>query len=537
MSNDIKTTPFTKNKISWVTLAFLLAYLTFIHIHLYQYAEDDAYIHFRVADHLFSHGVPYYNLDNSAKVSTSSGWTLFLTLLLGAAHLLTTEHNLPLLVAIANAFFTLCGTAVYTKILETLLPQQTTPTAKLLFQIPFLALTIPSSIGLMETPLALMTVAIGIYLLLLHKPYGFAILSLAAYFRLELFLLLPLIAFFAIIQKQYRLQTIVAHSAIGLTPLLIYDLYFFYTIIPHSIIAKADIYTIPQAQTIFQILLSLIPKIPINNDFIYLIICSIFFSMIPLTLFTALTQWKKDGNYWPLLFCSWGILVLAGYVVGHALVFNWYTPLYTTPMLMAYFLNSSPANSPRKKVIKGSIFVLFLISAIAITGSFYAAVYDPSAFALFVPGSRVQTYLYVGAILNNEYPHTTLLTSEIGGLGYAFKGKILDAAGLASPDALDFHPMNIPQERTEGSIGAIPPAYVAQKSPDLIVTYDLFAQALMRDVTIQQYNMILFPAHRPQDAVYTKNGKLWGSNYLRVYIHKDLPISQQLYNLSQPIGD
>lgn len=537
MSIDLKASTLTKNKISWLTLAFLLAFLTFIHIRLYHYAEDDAYIHFRVAEHLFLHGVPYYNLDEIVKVSTSSGWTIFLTLLLGVAHFLGAEHDFPLLVAIANAFFTLCGTAVYTQILATLLPEQATPTAKLLFQTSFLAFTIPSSIGLMETPLALMTAGVGLYLLLLHKPAGFAALSFAAYSRLELLLPLALALFLVIIQKQYRFRSLVAYLAIGLTPLLIYDLYFFQTVIPHSIIAKANVYSIPQSQTIFQILLSMTPKISTNSDWISLVVCSIFLSMIPLTLFTALIEWRKDGNYWPLLYCSWGILVIAGYLIGHALVFNWYMPLYTIPILMAYFLNSSPPNYPRQKVIKSQIVVLFFISATAIVGTFYAALYDPSAFTLFIAGSRVKTYLYVGSILNEQYPNATLLTSEIGGLGYSFKGKVSDAAGLASPDALDFHPMTIPEERAEGSIGAIPPAYVVKESPDLIVTYDLFAQALMRDVAIQQYNLILFPAYRPQDAVYAKDEELWGSEYLRVYIHKDLSISQKLYNIARLIGN
>ena len=42
----------------------------------------------------------------------------------------------------------------------------------------------------------------------------------------------------------------------------------------------------------------------------------------------------------------------------------------------------------------------------------------------------------------------------------SFPGRILDAAGLASKDALKFHPLKIPQERERGDLGAIPPRYV-----------------------------------------------------------------------------
>jgi hypothetical protein len=145
----------------------------------------------------------------------------------------------------------------------------------------------------------------------------------------------------------------------------------------------------------------------------------------------------------------------------------------------------------------------------------------------------VKAYLNIGTILNDEYPNATLLTSEIGGLGYAFRGRILDAAGLASPGALDFHPMKVPEQRSSGNIGAIPPGYVKLNTPDLIVSYDYFAQALLKDEVIQQYNVILIPAFLPEDAKNFENKAILDNRYLRVYIRKDLPISERIHSLGQ----
>jgi hypothetical protein len=163
----------------------------------------------------------------------------------------------------------------------------------------------------------------------------------------------------------------------------------------------------------------------------------------------------------------------------------------------------------------------------------YASTFDPSFFSLFENNARVKVYLQVGSILNEEYPNAKLLTSEIGSLGYSFKGEILDAAGLASPEALHFHPMKIPEQRLSGAIGAIPPEYVKENMPEIIVSYDSFDQALLHNDVISEYNVILIPAYLPDDAAYSENKTIWGSKYLRVFIRKDLPVSERILELGK----
>jgi hypothetical protein len=59
------------------------------------------------------------------------------------------------------------------------------------------------------------------------------------------------------------------------------------------------------------------------------------------------------------------------------------------------------------------------------------------------------------------------------------------------------------------------------------------AQALLNDEVIRQYNAILLPAYLPEDAIYSENNTIWDSKYCRVFIRKDLPITEKLKALER----
>ncbi|MFH2102334.1 MAG: hypothetical protein ABIJ39_03130 [Chloroflexota bacterium] len=512
---------------------FLASCLVVIHVRLYHYAFDDAFIHFRVVRNLFETGNPYYNTNDMVKVSTSSGWIVFLTIPFGIANLINIENNFPLIISITNALILLCGLYVYTRIVEVLLKNRLSISKKLLFQVSFTALLLPSSIGLMETPFALLIAGLGIYLLIRSKPSGFALLGLATFFRVELFILIGLTILFVIVNKQFRLRQIIGYSLLGLIPFTIYDLYFYHTLMPHSIIAKSTIYSL----TTFDILLYMFTTLPIilkrNNHILFGIISVTVLVTVIMTSWAVFREKKIIKDFWAMIFCLLSLGIIGIYVFGPALIFAWYTPLYMIPILVACFVCSFEIEFPRNITLIIPLIALFLLSAISIIRTFYASVYNPSAYYFFESGARVKTYLEVGSILNDEYPNATLLTSEIGGLGYAFEGQILDAVGLASPDALAFHPMEVPELRESGVLGAIPPEYVRSTMPDIIVSYDLFAHALLQDDIISQYNVIVIPAYLPEDEIYSEDQTIWGSKYLIVFIHLSLPVSERIYALGQ----
>ena len=516
---------------------FLLCFMLLVHIKLHTYAFDDAFIHFRVAQNLVETKSPYYNPGEITKVSTSSAWTVFLAGVFALAKLTKTTDSFPLLVGIINALISFAGLCVYTKILESLLRERFSNPKKLLFQIPCIAMMLPASIGLMETPLALLIAGIGIYLLINSHPSGFAMISLAAYIRVEMIILALLSFIFAIIRKQYSLKQIATHAIITVIPLIVYDLQYFKTLVPHSVIAKSVVYSLSTFDTVLRIAVGSMPSIIKGGQPVLWVITTItFFATIILAMQGAFTLREKANSAgdWPLLLTLMSFGVIAFYIIGHALSFTWYKPLYMLPFFLACFLYSHLPDCGHKNILsKATLSAFFLISTISTLQIAYASICDPSAFSLFMGGLRVKTYLATGKILNDEYPTATLLTSEIGGLGYSFRGRIFDAAGLASSDALAFHPMKVPQERANGMTGAIPPGYVRHKNPDIIVSYDNYSRALLADNVVKQYNVIVLPAYLLEYHQYSETKTVWNSKHLRVFVHKRLPVSEKLLALGR----
>lgn len=506
------------------TILIFAIFLILIHLRLYQYAFDDAFIHFRIARNLFETGKPHFNVNEAVKVSTSSGWVIFLTILFSISHIFKFENGFPMLVSIINALATLGGSVVYVKIIGRLSKTQLSILTTILFYAAYMALVIPSSIGLMETPLALFIVGLGVYCLLLPKPEGFILLAFAVYLRLEFAIVLILAAVLGM--KNMRLRSIIGYSVLGFAPILLYDLYSFHTFIPQSIIAKSVIYLTTWDQTAGNILFFWLPTIFGPKNGVFLIGAGVLFLIILfLTGQNAFKSWKRDRNFWPLFFWAWGVLIIAGYISGHAFMFDWYYPLFTVPILVSFFLYANDAEYPQSIFVKGILYFLSLISIISVSQTIFASINNPKTFSLFGGGSRVKTYLKIGEILYEEYPNATLLSPEIGGLGYSFKGEILDPIGLASPEALNFHPMREP--------GAIPAEYVKKKMPEIMVSYDIFAQALLQNEVIEQYDTIQVPAYLPDDAFYSEDTMMFGSEYVRVYIRKDLSISKRLLDLEK----
>jgi hypothetical protein len=509
---------------------FLISFLVFIHVQLRQYAFDDAYIHFRIARNLVEIGAPYYNTPDALKVSTSSGWIVFLAMIYWAAKIINMESNFPLLISLLNALISICDLIVYSKIMESLLKKQLTILQKLPLWITILALLLPSSIGLMETPLALLIAGLGIYFLLCSKPRGFALLGIAIYLRLELVVLVMLAGIIVVFQEKFRLYQILGYFTLGFVPLIFGDLYYFHTIVPRSIIAKSMIYSLTPLDTLADVLSRSLPGFPIINPVLKSILFILIIGILCWTAFRESVISKKDS--FSAMLCVSGLLVIGIYTISHTHLFDWYIPLYTLPISIAYFSYSYLTEQPRNIIIRLPLLCLVLLSTISIITTICSAFYRPNAFVLFESGSRVKMYLVVGKIINEDYPSATLLTSEIGGLGYSFHGKIFDAVGLASSDALSFHPMKVPEQRMSGGFGAIPPEYVRVVSPDIIVSYDTFAEALLMDDISSQYNIIALPAYLPEDATYSESKTIWGSKYLRVYIRKSLPVSDKICALS-----
>ena len=108
------------------------------------------------------------------------------------------------------------------------------------------------------------------------------------------------------------------------------------------------------------------------------------------------------------------------------------------------------------------------------------------------------------------------MTSEVGGLGDGFPGEILDGFGLMTSAALKYHPMKVPQERSSGLIGAIPVGFVREQHPDVIVSYLIFAEDVLRNAAALGYIDSTYPPLLPSVLAHTPNA--FGLGYLHVLV-------------------
>jgi hypothetical protein len=180
----------------------------------------------------------------------------------------------------------------------------------------------------------------------------------------------------------------------------------------------------------------------------------------------------------------------AGYAVVRAMVFPWYSPLVVYPVALGLSLVSVrwprvaagwAGTSPRRLAAAG--LALLAAGPTAAVGLGAAATARDVAAVeagrlgrsgALIANARARTYLEIGADLERRCPGRTVLAAEIGALGWAYRGRIIDGVGLVSPEVLPYHPLRVPDERISGLVGAYPARAVADLRPDLIVTMEIF---------------------------------------------------------------
>lgn len=484
----------------------LLAYLIFTHVALFNYAYDDAYIHFRIARNFVTYGQPYFNVEDRVKATTSTGWLIFVFTVFKIFGIR------PILFSFINAFLSLLLIIISSKLIKK-------KTGIDLFSIDIIAASLVliiflyTSIGLMETQLAVLLLITGCYLIVCKRGSGFFFLSLSMFIRPELS-----INFFSAFLHGVRTQRISLHKififiVLGAAPFIVFDLYFWGTVIPHSVTAKEALYKLDYSLFVYELVPTVV-WILIKGNW------QIFFAAVFVGLFLISVIIVKNYDrlkdiafllYFP------GVVIFLIYVYKKVFIFEWYKPLFLFPILLTFVISLIPSKRFRFSYLW--FFAIFCLLFLVI--NFYAAMGHPFYYKNFAQGARVQKYLEVGEELYRKYPDYSLLSSEVGGLGYSFKGKLYDAAGLVDPRAIKFHPMRVPEERSSGNIGAIPVGYVREVKPDIIVSYDIFAEAFLKSDLLREYRRFPCEVFTQRDMQIAKTITVWRSKYLNVFIRQD----------------
>ncbi len=210
--------------------------------------------------------------------------------------------------------------------------------------------------------------------------------------------------------------------------------------------------------------------------------------------------------------------MFALYAVTRTMIFSWYWPLLLVPLAVACVLAL-----PTRRLFVALLLVVATHGfwAAAAAEAYGVATHNPRYFREFLSGARVRQYLQVGADLAARAPDARLMTSEVGALGWAFPGQIIDAAGLVSPGCLAFHPMAVPTERSKGTWGAIPVGAVRTFDPDLVVSMDILSEAFRRAQAggeLGDYQLIReYPVVGDADAALGGGTTVWQARSIQVF--------------------
>jgi hypothetical protein len=304
----------------------------------------------------------------------------------------------------------------------------------------------------------------------------------------------------------------------------LYQWVYFGSLVPHTMTAKKLVYQLDLGAAALILVDHALPAaLPLPA----VISRAVFVLGLGALLVFAALQLRRGrgdtpaGAVVPVVVGLGGLAIPTVYLLSRGLVFPWYTPLFNVPLAWCAAVGVSRARRPWSSAL--FLLVLVVPSAWGLASSGRAVLGRPDAYRYFDSNARTRKYIEVGRRLVARYPDATLLSSEIGGLGWGFSGRVEDGVGLITPAALRHHPLAVPEQRSAGYIGAIPAAYVRELRPEIVVSLDIFIEELMRDPVLREYRGLTEPIYVKEDLPFAPVGGLWGSTRLNVLLRRDLP--------------
>ncbi len=467
-----------KTILTWIVLVASSLICLSIDYRLRILAADDSYIHLRIATHLMTTGHGYYNLGEKVMVTSSPVWTL----LLGVSAKLC--HDFPAALPLEAASMGLACIMSLLLIFPNLpLGSLRAILLSLIAPATIFLILLQSTIQQMESTLAVGLVLTSIYLFDIGNIWWLSLLVLAGFTRYEYFAVLVVMAGVALAAKRLKpMPAIIA--ALVFSVIALHLLYQYGTLVPNTLRAKAAVYVGSYARTAGSLGLGLDKPLAVSRT------CLLLAALIALA-----TSKLQRRLMVPGVMVAAGALLDICYIWKKTLIFPWYRPLASTLIVLGLILSVSGFEGRGWRRYVAIVAFLAFINPMTSGRELAAYALNNASF----DGAdkfdiRTIEYMAVGHSIYQECPTARLMSSEIGGLGEGFEGEILDAVGLATPAAIKYHPMRVPGERSSGDLGEIPTGFVSEMRPDVIVSYDVFAESLLKNPDRSVYTEFVYPA-------------------------------------------
>jgi hypothetical protein len=207
--------------------------------------------------------------------------------------------------------------------------------------------------------------------------------------------------------------------------------------------------------------------------------------------------------------------------VNRCLICAWYRPLYFSFLFLPALVQAVQSGA-FKHYLGVSLVALPLFYDFG--GTLLAATGRPELVRHFLEGARTRHTLRIASELYREYPDATMMSSEIGAVGFGFGGPVEDAAGIASSKVLAYLPLRVPDERLDSTDFPVPHRLVEQVRPGIVLGLDRHLDGLLRRAVSSEYvhlRLNLYDAE--DDARRASEQLLWdNARYLDVLIRRDL---------------
>ena len=441
----------------WIARTAIAAGFSFVILTLARFPYDDAFIHLRIARNLAVHAQPFFNLGERVMADSSPLW---MVLIAGLFKILPGSG--PSSVAVLE-----CGIATaLLLVVEQYLARVSgrSDAIPLIAAAAVSAMTVQASGGLMESGLALLLLtSAGLASCNRRTATAGVLFALAAVARFEL--CIPAVAAFFLERDKKRMLVGALPVAMLEAALLITV---FGTVVPNTIAAKSITFHLTLSEAL--------DGLP--SAFGIRAAGAVLFAAAAVLAAAIALRARKEldlASIVPLALLP--VALLATYVARHAFVFPWYQPLFTFPAGLAAVAAAMVFPKDRATLV-ASRWALHMLPCVlwgvAAWGVWSHALDDVRA----VHGrdltlshdmainARVLALGKAAADLADRCPQAVLMAPEIGAVGWAFPGRIIDSCALASPEMFPYFRAG---DIVQGAYGHIPARAVADFQPDAII--------------------------------------------------------------------
>jgi hypothetical protein len=326
-------------------------------------------------------------------------------------------------------------------------------------------------------------------------------------------------------------------------PWLLFALFYFGNPIPQSILAKSEVYRVPQLMAFRAFLVQLRTVFPFSLPPLQdpePLFRQILQAVLPVLLCAVglLAALRRNRRAWVI--GAYAALFIVFYSVGNPLWLGWYEipmmPLYQALVLTAVAWAGGqaarllPGLSGKNTALThvAAVQALALAAAGIMTLPHLSRLnvlpWESHQHGLFVLNPafnkrREADYQLLASMLQPAARNNRLVAiPEIGAFGYDYPGKLFDTSGLVSPQVQKYFPIpaDIPVE-----IYSIPRQMIFDLRPDVFVSFDSFMQVTLPPDDPQ------FLAQFPP-AIGMVSHAAFGIQRLMVYRRADLPIEAAL---------